>query len=48
MPRYCGLSEEVRTYDLDLSPRDEWDAKEGEFAAIFVGFMQRENSRAAA
>lgn len=48
LPR-CELhSLQLKDYDLDLSPRDEWDEKEGELAAIFVGFMQRENSRAAA
>ena len=28
-------------YDLDLSPREEWDAKNGALASLFVNFMQR-------
>lgn len=29
----------LRDYDLDLSPRDEWDEREPALAAIFAGFM---------
>ena len=28
-------------YDMDLSPREEWDEKTGEIAALFVDFMKR-------
>jgi hypothetical protein len=35
-------------YDMDLSPREEWDAKEGEMAAVFVDFMKRASARSAA
>ena len=28
-------------YDMDLSPREEWDEKTGEMAALFVDFMKR-------
>jgi pimeloyl-ACP methyl ester carboxylesterase len=28
-------------YDMDLSPREEWDAKAGEMATLFAGFMKR-------
>ena len=28
-------------YDMDLSPREEWDEKEGEMAAIFGEFLKR-------
>ena len=28
-------------YDMDLSPREEWDEKEGEMAAIFGGFLKQ-------
>jgi pimeloyl-ACP methyl ester carboxylesterase len=28
-------------YDMDLSPREEWDEKAGEMAALFTGFMKR-------
>ena len=39
---------DLKEYDQDLSPRDEWDAKEGELAAIFIGFLQRMKSAVAA
>ena len=28
-------------YDMDVGPREEWDARDGELAAHFVDFMQR-------
>lgn len=28
-------------YDMDLSPREEWDERAGEMAALFADFMQR-------
>jgi pimeloyl-ACP methyl ester carboxylesterase len=28
-------------YDMDLSPREEWDEKTGEMAALFVDFIKR-------
>jgi pimeloyl-ACP methyl ester carboxylesterase len=28
-------------YDMDLSPREEWDEKAGEMAALFAGFIKR-------
>jgi pimeloyl-ACP methyl ester carboxylesterase len=46
---HCELrSLQLKDYDLDLSPRDEWDAKDGELAAIFIEFLQRAQSRATA
>ncbi len=48
LPRCELRSLQLKDYDLDLSPRDEWDAKEGELASIFVDFVQRAQSRAAA
>ena len=35
-------------YDLDLSPRDEWNEREPALAAIFADFMSRVQSQAAA
>lgn len=35
-----------RHYDMDLSPREEWDEKAPEMAALFVGFMKRVNEGA--
>jgi pimeloyl-ACP methyl ester carboxylesterase len=35
-------------YDLDLSPRDEWNEREPALAAIFAGFMARVHAQAAA
>jgi len=34
-------------YDMDLSPREEWDEKAGEMAALFADFMKRAAARAA-
>jgi pimeloyl-ACP methyl ester carboxylesterase len=34
-------------YDMDLSPREEWDEKEGEMAALFIDFMKRAAPRGA-
>jgi pimeloyl-ACP methyl ester carboxylesterase len=34
-------------YDMDLSPREEWDEKAGEMAALFADFMKRKAARAA-
>lgn len=31
----------TKHYDLDLSPREEWDEKEGEMAAVFGDFLKR-------
>jgi pimeloyl-ACP methyl ester carboxylesterase len=31
----------AKHYDVDVSPRDEWDAKEDEVARIFVDFLRR-------
>jgi pimeloyl-ACP methyl ester carboxylesterase len=31
----------TKTYDLDVAPRDEWNAKENDLIAIFTGFMKR-------
>src|SRR5207244_5687196 len=28
-------------YDMDLSPREEWDEKAGEMAALFADFIKR-------
>lgn len=33
-------------YDMDLSPREEWDEKAGEMAALFSDFIKRATSRA--
>jgi pimeloyl-ACP methyl ester carboxylesterase len=33
-------------YDMDLSPREEWDEKAGEMAALFSDFIKRVTSRA--
>jgi pimeloyl-ACP methyl ester carboxylesterase len=32
-------------YDMDLSPREEWDERAGEMAALFVDFINRVTSR---
>ncbi len=34
-------------YDMDLSPREEWDERAGEMAALFANFMRRTVSRGA-
>jgi hypothetical protein len=31
----------TREFDMDVGPRDEWEEKEGELAAIFIEFMRR-------
>jgi len=38
----------TRHYDLDVAPREEWDAREADLAAIFLGFMKRVSARAPA
>ena len=38
----------TRHYDLDVAPREEWDAREPELAAIFLDFMKRVAARAPA
>lgn len=38
----------TKHYDLDVAPREEWDAREGDLAAIFLDFMKRVGARAAA
>lgn len=38
----------TKHYDLDVAPRGEWDAREADLAAIFLGFMKRVETRAAA
>jgi pimeloyl-ACP methyl ester carboxylesterase len=35
----------TKHYDLDVAPRDEWDAKEGDLAAIFLNYMKQVESR---
>lgn len=35
-------------YELDVAPREEWDAREADLAAIFLGFMKRVEARATA
>ena len=34
----------IKDYDLELTPREEWDEKESELAAIFTGFLKRVKS----
>lgn len=41
LPRAELHSLGLADYDLDLSPRDEWDEREPALAAIFAGFMAR-------
>jgi pimeloyl-ACP methyl ester carboxylesterase len=38
----------TRHYDLDVAPREEWDAREADLAAIFIDFMKRVAARAPA
>ena len=38
----------TRHYDLDVAPREEWDAREADLAAIFLDFMKRVGARAPA
>jgi len=35
----------TKHYDLDVAPRDEWDARETDLAAIFLDFMKRVEAR---
>lgn len=37
----------LKDYDLDLSPRDEWNEREAALAAIFTSFMQRVQAHSA-
>ena len=34
----------TKRYDMDVGPREEWDQKEGELAALFVDFMKRNST----
>jgi pimeloyl-ACP methyl ester carboxylesterase len=38
----------TKHYDLDVAPREEWDAREADLAAIFLDFMKRVEARASA
>lgn len=38
----------TKHYDLDVAPREEWDAREPELAAVFLDFMKRVAARAPA
>ena len=38
----------TKQYDLDVAPREEWNAREGELAGIFLDYMKRVEARAAA
>ena len=38
----------TKHYDLDIAPREEWDAREADLAAIFLDYMKRVEARAAA
>ena len=38
----------TKQYDLDVAPREEWNAREGELAAIFLDYMKRVEARATA
>lgn len=38
----------TRHYDLDVAPREEWNAREADLAAIFLDFMARVRARAGA
>lgn len=38
----------TKHYDLDVAPREEWDAREADLAAIFLDFMKRVPARAPA
>lgn len=37
----------TKHYDLDVAPREEWDAREADLAAIFLDYMKRVEARAA-
>lgn len=36
----------TKHYDLDVAPREEWDAREADLAAIFLDYMKRVEARA--
>ena len=38
----------TKQYDLDVAPREEWNAREGDLAAIFLDYMERVEARAVA
>ncbi|MBI3043133.1 MAG: alpha/beta hydrolase [Betaproteobacteria bacterium] len=38
----------TKHYDLDVAPREEWDAREADLATIFLDFMKRVEARAPA
>jgi pimeloyl-ACP methyl ester carboxylesterase len=38
----------TKHYDLDVAPRDEWDAREADLAAIFLDYMKRVEARSPA
>ena len=38
----------TRHYDLDVAPREEWDAREADLAAIFIDYMKRVEARSPA
>jgi pimeloyl-ACP methyl ester carboxylesterase len=38
----------TKHYDLDVAPRGEWEAREGDLAAIFLDFMKRVEARSPA
>ena len=38
----------TKQYDLDVAPREEWNAREGDLAAIFLDYMKRVEARAVA
>jgi len=38
----------TKQYDLDVAPREEWNAREGDLAAIFLDYMKRVEARATA
>jgi pimeloyl-ACP methyl ester carboxylesterase len=35
----------TKHYDLDVAPREEWDAREADLAAIFIDYMKRVEAR---
>ena len=35
----------TKQYDLDVAPREEWNAREGDLAAIFLDYMKRVEAR---
>ena len=38
----------TKHYDLDVAPREDWDAREADLAALFLDFMRRVEARAGA